>query len=214
MAKKKNPMHLFLGNQSPADVPFKSEFEQLQKNGRLTLYPAYSRGEKAQHVQDKLLEESDVVKKLLRTPATIIYVCGTPSMEYGIREKLITIIGGGIVNATMALARMQVQGKYIAEVYGKPSSGESSPMGALWDECLSKTVHQASSLDRIGVPKPRKEDISQKRRSRRRVSVLGNVNRSPRMRLTVMPVMAKAKSVWTMAMKGVDDFSDSDSDTD
>lgn len=41
------------------------------------LYPAYSRGEKAQYVQDKLLEEGETIRKLLeKHSGTTIYVCG------------------------------------------------------------------------------------------------------------------------------------------
>mmetsp|Transcript_20926 Transcript_20926/g.45375 ORF Transcript_20926/g.45375 Transcript_20926/m.45375 type:complete len:126 (+) Transcript_20926:3321-3698(+) len=125
-------------------------------------------------------------------------------MEYSIREKLIKIIGGDIVNATMSLARMKVQGKYITEVYGKPANNADSPMGTLWEECLSKTIHMTSSLDRIGTPKPRKEMKS------RRASLLRTAESTPRMRLTVMPVMVKSKSAWTGMMMAAIEYSDSD----
>lgn len=116
-------------------------------------------------------------------------------MEYSIKEKLIKIIGGDIVHASMSLARMKVQGKYIAEVYGKPAKNADSPMGTLWEECVSKTVHISSSLDRIGIPKPRKET---KRKSRRVRAILKSEGKSIRMSLTVMPVTMKQKSTWML----------------
>jgi len=111
LAKKLNPMYLFFGCQKESDVPFKSELDQLEKSDRLTLYPAYSRSEtNAQYVQDKVAEESDTIHNLLLNSKTTIYVCGSPEMEFSIREKLIKIIGKDIVSSCMKLARMKNEG--------------------------------------------------------------------------------------------------------
>lgn len=151
------------------------------------------------YVQDRLLEEAETVSNLLKNHnETTIYVCGTPELEYSVREKLIMIIGGsgnGIVNATMSLARMKVQNRYVTEVYGKSAKNADSPMGSLWEDCLSKTIHISSSLDRVGVAKPRNDD-----RVSLRSSVLG---RSPRMRLTVTPVSTSARSWKDQAMQNI-----------
>lgn len=126
-------------------------------------------------------------------------------MEYSIRERLISIIGGSIVKATMALARMKVQGYYIAEVYGKAVSGASVPMGKLWDECLSSTIAIASSLDRVGAPKPRAVLSEKKTRARAgRGSVLGRASGTgQRMRLTVMPVATRDESWGSVSNTGL-----------
>lgn len=145
------------------------------------------------------------------------FILGTPDMEYAIKEKLIKIIGDDIVGATMSLARMKVQGKYIAEVYGKPAKNADSPMGTLWEDCMSKVIHMASSLDRVGVKKPRKEQAAR----RKRHSSMLNAGRltgeeipsGQRMRMTVRPVMTKAKSAWSMQMMAAV-LSESESDSD
>lgn len=153
------------------------------------------------YVQDRLLEEAETVSNLLKNHGeTTIYVCGTPELEYYVREKLIMIIGGGndVVNAAMRLARMKVQNRYVTEVYGKSAKNADSPMGSLWEDCLSKTIHISSSLDRVGVAKPRNDD--RVNRVSLRSSVLG---RSPRMRLTVTPVSTSARSWKDQAMQNI-----------
>ena len=60
---------------------------------------------------------------------------------------------------------------------------------------MSKTIHISSSLDRVGVAKPRNDD-----RVSRLSSVLG---RNPRMRLTVTPVSTSARSWKDQAMQNI-----------
>jgi len=203
-ARKKNPMFLFFGCQRESDLPFKTEIDQLENDGRLKLYPAYSRGDDPMYVQDKLSKEGGVIRKLLEHPSTTIYLCGMPSMEISVRESLISIIGGSVVTATLSLARKKVQGRYITEVYGKPVD-TSSPMNKLWEESLSKVVHIASSLDRIGVPKDRKVLQEKKLRESKiiRCSYLtgqqsdeSKKHRSSRLSLSLHSVKTSSGSVW------------------
>ena len=202
-ARKKNPMFLFFGCQRVSDLPFKTEIGQLEKDGRLKIYPAYSRGDRPMYVQEKLMKEGDAIRKLLEHPLTTIYLCGIPSMEVSVRESLISIIGGSVTTATLSLARMKVQGRYITEVYGKPAD-TSSPMNKLWEESLSKVVHIASSLDRVGVPKARKDLQENESRSKViRCSFLigqqtdgSKKHRSSRLSLSVQSVKTSSGSVW------------------
>ena len=159
----------------------------------------------------------DVVQEHFTDNSKTSFILGTPDMEYAIKEKLIKIIGGDIVGATMSLARMKVQGKYIAEVYGKPAKNADSPMGALWEDCMSKVIHISSSLDRVGVKKPRKEKTA---RRKRESSILNAgrlsgewIPRGQRMKLSVRPVMTRSKSAWsTQMMARILDELESDSD--
>ena len=174
----------------------------------LSLYPAYSRGEKAQYVQDKLLEEADTIRNLLKNPSTTIYVCGSPEMEFQIREKLIKIIATDIVHSCMTLTRMKTQGRYIAEVYGNSSTSADSPIGDLWKSCLAQTAHIASSLDRVGVPKARMSHT--KSRQSIRSMLLRDATPSSNRKTSFMPVLTKARSVWGAMMQVGQDYESSD----
>ena len=77
-------------------------------------------------------------------------------------------------------------------------------------ECLSKTIHISSSLDRVGVPKPRKEQVKLRRGSILSERFSGTAENSKRMSMTVRPVMTKGKSNWMLGMLSV--LNDSDSD--
>ena len=175
----------------------------------LSLYPAYSRGEKAQYVQDKLLEEADTVRNLLRNPATTIYVCGSPDIEFRIREKLIKIIATDIIHSCMTLTRMKAQGRYIAEVYGNSSTADS-PIGDLWLSCLSQTAHISASLDRVGVPKARMTNTKPRRGIR--FTLLRGATPISIRKTSFMPVLTKAHSIWASVMQAGHDYKSSDDD--
>ena len=174
----------------------------------LSLYPAYSRGEKAQYVQDKLLEEADTVRNLLRNPATTIYVCGSPDMEFRIREKLIKIIATDIIHSCMTLTRMKAQGRYIAEVYGNSSTLSDSPIGDLWKSCLSQTAHISASLDRVGVPKARMTNTKPRRGIR--FTLLRGATPISIRKTSFMPVLTKAHSIWVSVIQAGQDYKSSD----
>jgi hypothetical protein len=91
----------------------------------------------------------------------------------------------------MTLARMKVQQRYITEIYGKPVSNENSPMDIIWQECLARTVYVAASLNRVGVPKPRKTPNTRQRPT----MIQGCLSLK---RLTINPVSTMDKAVWRM----------------
>ena len=127
---------------------------------RLFLYPAYSRGDNPQYVQEKLYEEAATVREILANPLSKVYVCGNPDIEFEVRETLISIFekgsseakipipGMGIVQATMTLSRMKLEDRYITEVYGKasPRGGKSEYLGGNQYPFLTQIIHSNTCL--------------------------------------------------------------------
>lgn len=118
------PDALFFGCRHPErDFLYREVLEALADQGRLALYPAFSRvdGQPRTYVQDRMRAEADAVWALIEQGA-VIYVCGDAgAMEPGVRAALEAIHGektgadGGA--STAWLDGLRAEGRYLTDVW-------------------------------------------------------------------------------------------------
>lgn len=161
-----NPLNLFYTCRHPSEVPFASQISQLQLQGKLEPYVAYTHVNQGRMQMDELIcEAKDAILKLLHDPRTTIYLSGSPELETTVRNALVVVLaegneyfpGLGIQRAVERLAIMSQTNRFFREVYGTPSFTED-PMSVLWQEAVAKTVRSISGLEMLGAPDGHHED--------------------------------------------------------
>ena len=110
----RRPMHLYFGARHPnADFLYQQELEQWQRNGRLTnLTTAFSQGDSAAYVQDRLLQDAIHIRRLIDKGADIL-VCGGRGMAEGVQHVLADILAPMGLN----LVTLKQEGRYAEDVY-------------------------------------------------------------------------------------------------
>jgi cytochrome P450/NADPH-cytochrome P450 reductase len=115
---------LFFGCRDPEqDFIYEDELKRWVKDGIVTLHMAFSRAtnQPKTYVQDEILLQANEVWRLLEAGA-VIYVCGDASrMAPDVRRAFAAVYrrqtGAGDAAAEAWLARLTVEGRYIADVW-------------------------------------------------------------------------------------------------
>jgi nitric oxide synthase oxygenase domain/subunit/sulfite reductase alpha subunit-like flavoprotein len=164
--KCRNPLYLFYACRNPSEVPFASQITQLQLQGRMQPYIAYTHVKEGRMEIDELIwRAKDSILNLLHNKRTTIYLCGSPELETTIRNTLVVVLaegneyypGLGTQRALERLAIMSQTNRFLREVYGTPTFTED-PMSVMWQEAVAKVVRSISGLQRLGVPQGQNED--------------------------------------------------------
>ena len=106
-----------------ADFFFESEWESIQDRIPLKVFSAFSRDQKEKiYVQDLLIQQCDLVFRLLYQSGGIVYICGSSGkMPLAVREALIEVFqkGGRMErgDAEAYLQAMEKQGRYKQETW-------------------------------------------------------------------------------------------------
>jgi nitric oxide synthase oxygenase domain/subunit/sulfite reductase alpha subunit-like flavoprotein len=161
-----NPLFLFYACRNPSEVPFASQIAQLELQGRMQPYIAYTHVKEGRMQIDELIwRTKDSILNLLHNKRTTIYLCGSPELETTIRNALVVVLaegneyypGLGTQRALERLAIMSQTNRFLREIYGTPSFTED-PMSVMWQEAVSKVVRCISGLQRLDVPQGHNED--------------------------------------------------------
>lgn len=108
------PMHLYFGVRSSEDgFLYGDELNGLVGDRRLrTLTTAFSRSADRAYVQDRLLADAQVLRKLIAQGAQVM-VCGGRQMSEGVTHALEHILEG----SGLSIAQLRTQGRYVEDVY-------------------------------------------------------------------------------------------------
>jgi benzoyl-CoA 2,3-dioxygenase component A len=109
---------LFFGARTPEQLPYFGPLNKLPPK-LIEKHLVYSRlpGKSKEYVQDRMLEESDTVGRLLQSNQTYIYVCGLKGMESGVDQSLKEICLRHHLNWDDLKTNMRASGRYHVETY-------------------------------------------------------------------------------------------------
>ena len=111
-------MTLFFGARNSGSLPYFGPLTKVPKS-LMTQHLVYSRDPNVpkEYVQDRLLQNSDVVGKLLNNSSTHIYICGLRDMEAGVEEALNKIVNDTGKNWKDLRDDMRADGRFHVETY-------------------------------------------------------------------------------------------------
>lgn len=109
---------LFFGARTPEELPYFGPLNKLPHK-LIEKHLVYSRipGKPKEYVQDRMLEQSDTVGRLLHCNQTYIYVCGLKGMETGVDKSLQEICLRHHLNWGDLKTNMRASGRYHVETY-------------------------------------------------------------------------------------------------
>jgi benzoyl-CoA 2,3-dioxygenase component A len=109
---------LFFGARCPEELPY---FGPLQKvpASFLNRQLCFSRvqGQSKTYVQDGIRAQREMVGKLLKDPATHVFMCGLKAMEGGVEQALADVCTEGSAAWPELKAEMQATGRFQVETY-------------------------------------------------------------------------------------------------
>ena len=111
-------MTLFFGARNSGSLPYFGPLTKVPKS-LMTQHLVYSRDPNVpkEYVQDRLLQNSDIVGKLLNNSSTHIYICGLRDMEAGVEEALNKIVNDTGKNWKDLRDDMRADGRFHVETY-------------------------------------------------------------------------------------------------
>ena len=111
-------MTLFFGARNSGSLPYFGPLTKVPKS-LMTQHLVYSRDPNVpkEYVQDRLLQNSDIVGKLLNNSSTHIYICGLRDMEAGVEEALNKIVNDTGKNWKDLRDEMRADGRFHVETY-------------------------------------------------------------------------------------------------
>ncbi|WLH98098.1 PepSY domain-containing protein [Pseudomonas hefeiensis] len=109
-----HPMHLYWGGRNPtSDFLYESELNGYLADHRLTaLRPAFSQVMDRSYVQDRLINDAQILRQLIEKGAQVL-VCGGREMAKGVMQALDEILAPLNLN----VQALKVQGRYREDVY-------------------------------------------------------------------------------------------------
>ena len=111
-------MVLFFGARNSKSLPYFGPLAKVPESV-LNKYLVYSRaeGQPKEYVQDRIVQEQDLIAEMLSDPKTYIYICGLRGMEEGV-DLAMTSIAESIGAQWVALRdAMREDGRYHVETY-------------------------------------------------------------------------------------------------
>jgi sulfite reductase (NADPH) flavoprotein alpha-component len=111
---EKQPMHLFWGGRNPdSDFLYEPELKHYLADQRLTeLHATFSQANDHSYVQDRLIRDALLLRKLLAAGAQIL-VCGGREMANGVIQAIDEIL----LPLHLTVATLKAQGRYREDVY-------------------------------------------------------------------------------------------------
>lgn len=112
--RHRRPVYMFFGARDPrSDFLYRDELNEAMKEGRLTeLHTAFSRVADGGYVQDRVIANADLLKRLIAEGAQI-FVCGGLDMARGVRDAIDSLLGPAGLTATI----LKAQGRYFEDAY-------------------------------------------------------------------------------------------------
>ena len=107
---------MFFGARTPQALPYFGPLSKLPEN-LIDSHLVYSRSDKKEYVQDRMLSERKQIAELLNDETTHIYICGLRDMESGVNESLAAISLDNDVDWLELRDRMRGEGRYHVETY-------------------------------------------------------------------------------------------------
>lgn len=115
------PLYLFQGFRDlQKDYLFSALWKQLEERAQLTVFNSISRNPKwkYKYVQDRLIAEKDLVRRLIWDENAIVFVCGSSgNMPRQVRITLMEILKGSTENPENYLLDLEKEGRYIQETW-------------------------------------------------------------------------------------------------
>ena len=111
-------MALFFGARTPDSLPYFGPLNKVPSR-ILRKHMVFSRipGAPKEHVQDRLLIESEEIAEMLGDPHTHIYICGLRGMEEGVEKAFISIAESLGLPWTTLRNALREEGRYHVETY-------------------------------------------------------------------------------------------------
>jgi benzoyl-CoA 2,3-dioxygenase component A len=111
-------MTLFFGARNSGSLPYFGPLTKVPKS-LMTQHLVYSRDPNVpkEYVQDRLLQNSDIVGKLLNNSSPHIYICGLRDKEAGVEEALNKIVNDTGKNWKDLRDEMRADGRFHVETY-------------------------------------------------------------------------------------------------
>ncbi|MBL4907448.1 MAG: benzoyl-CoA 2,3-epoxidase subunit BoxA [Sneathiella sp.] len=111
-------MTLFFGARTPESLPYFGPLAKIPAD-ILNKQLVFSRipGQEKEYVQDRMMEQSELVANLLKSENTYIYICGLKAMEDGVEESFETIASSSGLNWPDIRDQLREQGRYHVETY-------------------------------------------------------------------------------------------------
>ncbi|WP_223487017.1 PepSY domain-containing protein [Pseudomonas sp. A-RE-19] len=112
--KARHPMHLYWGGRNPAsDFLYESELNHYLADRRLTaLRAAFSQVMDGSYVQDRLISDALVLRRLIEKGAQVL-VCGGREMAKGVMQALDEVLAP----LNLSVLTLKAQGRYREDVY-------------------------------------------------------------------------------------------------
>jgi len=112
--KARHPMHLYWGGRNPAsDFLYESELKRYLADQRLTaLRAAFSQVMDGSYVQDRLISDALVLRRLIEKGAQVL-VCGGREMAKGVMQALDEVLAP----INLSVLTLKAQGRYREDVY-------------------------------------------------------------------------------------------------
>lgn len=111
----KRPMHLYWGGRlAESDFLYQDELRSLLADQRLTqLHVAFSRGPQPAYVQQRLLEDAEHIRRLVRRENAQILLCGGRRMANDVAINMDIILAP----LSLDVATLKQQGRYLEDTY-------------------------------------------------------------------------------------------------
>ncbi|MBA4028899.1 MAG: hypothetical protein C0475_07160 [Planctomyces sp.] len=105
---------LVMGSPYSTDLLYHDLFTELARTSPdLAYLPAISREPNGLHgrmyVQDRLVTDRDRLEALLKSPRTLVYICGIAGMELGIFQRLARVLAGSDLEQYLAVDRAAME---------------------------------------------------------------------------------------------------------
>ncbi|WP_260958725.1 PepSY domain-containing protein [Pseudomonas citri] len=112
--KARHSMHLYWGGRSPtSDFLYEAELKHYLADRRLTaLRPAFSQALDCSYVQDRLLGDALILRRLIEKGAQVL-VCGGREMAKGVMQVLDEVLAP----LNLSVLTLKAQGRYREDVY-------------------------------------------------------------------------------------------------
>jgi len=109
---------LFFGARTPEELPYFGPLNKLPAS-LIDKELVFSRlkGQKKEYVQERMLQRSADIAKLLQSEDTYIYICGLKGMEEGVEASFEKIAGQNDLRWSELMQTMRENGRYHVETY-------------------------------------------------------------------------------------------------
>ena len=117
VGNKPGGMVLFFGARTPEELPYFGPLEKIPES-LMQKHLVFSRLQgKKEYVQDRMRQQDNLVKELLKDSNTHIYICGLKNMEQGVEAAFTDIAATMETDWPSLKNAMRAEGRYHVETY-------------------------------------------------------------------------------------------------